>query len=73
MGAPVGIASASSSLAFSISTGIFKKLLKPTRNKKRKHNKIAMLTRTKLNSIESKISKALTNNEISHEDFMKII
>ena len=28
---------------------------------------------SKLNSIESKISEALTNNEISHEDFMIII
>ena len=32
-----------------------------------------MLARIKLNSIESKISEALINNEISHEDFMKII
>ena len=32
-----------------------------------------MLARSKLNSIESKISEALINNEISHEDFMKII
>ena len=44
-----------------------------TRNKKKKHNKIFMLARSKLNSIESKISKALMNNEISHEDFMTII
>ena len=41
-------------------------------NKKKKHNKIVMLVRNKLNSIESKISEALTNNEISREDFMKI-
>ena len=32
-----------------------------------------MLTRRKLNSIESKISEALINNEISHKDFMTII
>ena len=32
-----------------------------------------MLARSKLNSIESKISKALTKNEISHEDFMTVI
>ena len=53
--------------------GIIKKLLKTTRNKKKKHNKIVMLARSKLNSIESKISEALINNEISHEDFMTII
>ena len=32
-----------------------------------------MLARSKLNSIESKISEALINNEISHESFMAII
>ena len=32
-----------------------------------------MLTRSKLNSIESKISEAFINTEISHEDFMTII
>ena len=72
IGAPVGIVNASFSLAFSISTGIIKKL-KTTRNKKKKHNKIVMLSRSKLNSIESKISEALINNEISHEDFMIIL
>ena len=32
-----------------------------------------MLARSKLNSIESKISEALINNEIGHEDFVTII
>ena len=32
-----------------------------------------MLARSKLNSTESKISEALVNSEISHEDFMTII
>ena len=32
-----------------------------------------MLARIKLNSIERKISEALLNNEISHEDFTTII
>ena len=31
-----------------------------------------MLARSKLNHIESKITEALINNEISHEDFMTI-
>ena len=73
IGVPVGMVSASFSLAFSISTGIIKKLLKTTRNKKKKHNKIVILARSKLNSIESIISEALMNNEISHEDFIMII
>ena len=64
---PVGIATASLSLSFLLSTGLVEKLLKTTRNKKKKHNKIAMLARSKLNSIESKISEALMNNQISHD------
>ena len=51
IGAPVGIVSASFSLAFSISTGTIKKLLKATRNKKKKHNKVVILATSKLNSI----------------------
>ena len=70
---PVGIMSASCSLVFSITTGFVRKFLKTIGNKKKKHNKIIMLARSKLNSIESKISEALINNEISHEDFMTIL
>ena len=40
---------------------------------KRKNNKIVMVARSKLNSIENKISERLMNNEISHEDFTTII
>ena len=43
IGIPVGIASASLSVTFSLSTGLVKKLLKTARNKKKKHNKIVML------------------------------
>ena len=38
-----------------------------------KKNKIVMLARSKLNNIESKISEALMNNQISHDDFMPVI
>ena len=74
IGAPAGIACASFSLAFSIFTGIvLEKLLKATINKKIGQNKIITLARSKLNSIESKISEALINSETSHENFMTII
>ena len=53
---PVGIANESFSLVFSLTTGIIKKLLEITRNKKKKHNKIFMLAKVKLNSIEKLIS-----------------
>ena len=71
IGAPVGNVSASFSLAFS--TGIIKKLLKTTRNMKNKHNRIVILARSQLNSIESKICESLINNEVKHEDFTTII
>ena len=73
IGAPAGMMSASCFLAISITTGIAKKLLKTTRNKKKKHNKFVMLARSKLNSIESKIPEALINNKISPRDFIIII
>ena len=73
IGAPVGIVSARFGFSFSIFKWTVKKLLKTTRNKKKKHNKVVMLARSKLNSIESKISAALINSEISHKDFMTII
>ena len=52
-GAPVGIASASLPLFFSLTTGIAKKLLNITRNKKKKYDKILMLA--KVNSIALKL------------------
>ena len=73
IGVPIGITSAILSLAFLLCTGLVKQLLKATRNTKKKHKKIVMLTRSKLNSIQSKISEALINNQVSHEDFTTII
>ena len=73
IGAPVGIASASFTLIFSLTTGIVKKLLNITRNKKKKHDKILMLAKSKLNSIETLVSQALIDMEISHEEFNAII
>ena len=71
--APVGIGSASFTLIFSLTTGITKKLLSITRNKKKKHDQILMLAKCKLNSIEALVSQALINMEISHEEFNAII
>ena len=73
IGAPAEIIGAGCGFKFSITSGFVKKFLKTIRNKKKKHNKIVMLARSKLNSIESKISKALMDNEISHEGFETII
>ena len=73
IGVPAGIASASLTLVFSLTTGTIKKLLKIARNKKKKHNKIVMLAKSKLNSIENLMSQALIDLEISHEEFRTIV
>ena len=73
IGAPVGIANASLTLFFSLTTRIIKKLLNITRNKKKKHNKILMFAKSKLNSIETLVSQALIDMDISHEEFIKIL
>ena len=73
VGAPVGIASASFALTFSLTTDIVKKLLSTTRNKEKKHDKIFMLAKSKLNNIETLISQALIDIEISHKEFVTIL
>ena len=70
---PVGIASASFNLVFFLTTGIVKKLLKITRNKKKKRNNILMLAKVKLNSFETLISLALIDLQISQDEFRTII
>ena len=73
VGIPVGIAGASLTLIFTITTGVVKTLLNITRKKKKKHNKIIALARSKLNIIENFISQALIDFEKTHEEFSKII
>ena len=71
--APVGIASASFTLIFSLTTGIIKKLLSITRNKKKTHDKILILAKSKLDSIKNLVSQALIDMEINQEEFNPII
>ena len=56
---PVGIAEASLTLIFTVTTRVVKRLLNITRKKKKKHNKIIALARSKLNIIETLISKTI--------------
>ena len=72
VGAPAGIARVSFILFFSLITGIVKKLLSITRNKKKEHDNVLMLAKSKLNNIETLISQALVDMEISHEEFIAI-
>ena len=62
VGAPVGI-----------TTGIVKKLLNITRNKKKKHDKILMLAKSKLNSNQTLVSQVLIDMKKSHEKFVTVL
>ena len=72
IGVPAGITGASLTSIFPIGTGISKSLLKVTKKRKKKHNKIIVLAKSKLNTIDSFLSSALNDSKISHENFMKI-
>ena len=58
---------------FSITTRIIKNLLDITRKKRKKHDKILVLTKSKLNSIDTLISQALNDMDISHKKFITIL
>ena len=73
VGAPVGIACTGFTIVFSLATGIIKELLSATTNKKKKHNKILLSAKSKLNITETLVSQALIDMEISHEEFISIL
>ena len=73
VGTPAGIAGSSLTLIFTIGTGINKSLLKVTRKRKKKQNKIIASAKNKLNTIDTLLSSALNDSEISHQEFTNII
>ena len=73
VGIPVGITGSSLTLIFTISTGVNKSLLRITKKRKKKHNKIIALAKSKLNKIDMLLSSALNDSKISHEEFTNII
>ena len=73
LGTPAGIAGSYLTLIFTIGTGISKSLLKVTKKRKKKHNKIIVLPKNNLNMIDTLLSSALNDSEISHEEFTNII
>ena len=70
---PVGIAGSSLTLIFTIGMGINKSLLRVTKKRKKKHNKIIVLAKSKLNMTDTLLSSALSDSKISHEEFTNII
>ena len=73
IGNSVGIVSASFTLIFSLTTGIVKKLLSITSNKKKNHDHLLMLAKSKFNIIETLISQALGDLDISHKEFVTLL
>ena len=73
VGISAGVAGSSLTLIFTIGTGISKSLLKLTRKRKKKHNKIIVSAKNKLNIIDPLLSSALSDSKISHEEFTDII
>ena len=73
VGIPAGITGASLTLVFAIGTCISKSLLKIPKKRKKKHNKIIVLAKSKLSDIETLLSSALNDSKISHEEFTSII
>ena len=73
LGLPVGIAGSSLTLIFAIGTDIIKSLLRVTKKRKKKHNKIIVLAKNILSMIDTLLSSALNDSKISHEEFTNII
>ena len=73
LGLPVGIAGSSLTLVLTIGTGINKSLLRVTKKRQKKHNKIIALAKSKSNMVDTLLSSALNDSKISHEEFTNII
>ena len=73
IGLPVDIAGSSLTLISTIGTGISESLPKLTKKSKKNYNKIIVLAKNKLNMINTLLSSALNDSEISHVEFTNII
>ena len=72
VGVPVGIARSAVGLKTCASTAGIKRYKSIIKKKRKKHDKILLLGRDKLDTIEVLISKALIDSYISHGDFVSI-
>ena len=72
VGIPIGITSSAVGLEICAITAGIKTYKSIIKKKKKKHNKILLLAKSKLNSIEVLMSKALIESVISHDEFVLI-
>ena len=72
IGIPIGIMSSAIGLKICVTTAGIKKNKPITKKRKKEHDKIVLLAKSKLNSIEFLISNALIDSVIIHDDFVLI-
>ena len=72
VGIPIGIMSSALGLKICIIIAAIKKYKSITKKKKKKRDKIVLLAKSKLNSIEILISTVLIDSFISHGEFALI-
>ena len=72
LGIPIGIMSSAIGLKICAVTAGIKKCKSIIKRKKKKHDKIVLLAKSKLSSIEVLISKELINSNIGHNEFVLI-
>ena len=72
VGTPIGIASSTKGLKICLITAGIKKYKSIINKKKKRHDKIVSLAKSKLNSIEVLISNALIDSKISHDESVLI-
>ena len=70
LGVPVGITSSEIGLKIYAITAGIKKYKSIIKKKKKKHDRVVLLAKSKLNSIEVSISKVLVDSVISHDEFL---
>ena len=69
---PLGITTSTVGIKICAITAGIKKYKSIIKKKKMKHDKIVLLEKDKLNSIEVLISKALINSYVSHDEFVSV-
>ena len=69
---PIGITCSAIGLKICVITARVKKYKSIIKKKKQKHDKIVLLAKSKVNSIELLISTALIDSNISHDEFVLI-
>ena len=72
IGIPIGITSLAVGLEICVITAEIKNYKSIIKKKDKKHDKIVLFAKSKLNSIEVLISKALIDSVISHDEFVLI-